>query len=206
MENYTKNSIKEYTIDKSKVLSDYMNTKITAERCKEIHEKAEIERARMIRQFGYNESFANEHIRKRATEIAYTSSSYREFVDANYSEYTDYEKAMLASNIALDKNMVASILSVSHNPLFSFDNLVNYIATAGNFDFIARRTGHKTSKEVYDKFLEKYNTLIMDTFSKYFGEVQPHLIINMINEIISYEPELLDSYRDSRHFKNRSYV
>ena len=41
--------------------------------------------------------------------------------------------------------------------------------------------------------MTNYNRALVNRFTMYFGSINPSLIINKINEIVSFNPQLLDS-------------
>lgn len=184
-----------YDIDFSKVVPDYLNKVIDLTEREAILDFANMERRGTQRKFSYSESDFNEYIKSRASEIAFSS--------CKYEELKFPEKAVLASNIALDKEKFVNALNglAKNSNSFGFDYLKQYVKLACYFSIKKDVNNLSKFDEKFYTFLIRYNKLICSELSNYFGYVKPHLIINMLNEIISFEPELLNSYKKSNHTK-----
>lgn len=175
-----------YSIDFSKVIVEHLNSVMKKDEVDSISRLAKIERDALLMKHGYDLSFSLAYVKQRAAEIAYNSS--------RYDSLNEIQKAVLASNIALDKSKVIYALNRLDSPFFGLCYLENYINNLRYFKYNKKsiRDMSETEKTVYT-FLTKYTKVLVNSFSQYFGDVEPHLLINMINEIMSFNPELLDS-------------
>ena len=174
-----------YHIDYAKIVPDYLNSIMSESERDNITALAKIEREALLSKHGYDLSFSNAYVKVRATEIAYNSS--------RYSELNESEKAVLASNIALDKNAIINAIKRIDSPFFGLSYLKYYITNLRYFKFNRKPIKYmsEVEKTVYQN-LTKYTKILINSITTYVGPVEPYLLINLLNEIISFDSELLD--------------
>ena len=172
-----------YTIDYNKIIPGSLNAFITKEELDKIKELAIKERETMTRKLYRADSFTKFFAPKKAEELAYGSK---------YSNFNSVEKAILAANIALPDEKVERALA--DNELFGFEYLKHYLKIVDYFRYARPHDGEIPTEEVAaKKFMTNYNRALVNRFTMYFGSINPSLIINKINEIVSFNPQLLDS-------------
>ena len=172
-----------YKIDYNKVIPGSLNTFLTRDELCKIKELADKEREVMASKLYRADSFTKFFAPKRAEEIAYSSK---------YSDFSSIEKAILAANIALPDEKVENALA--DNELFGFEYLKHFLKIIDYFRYVKPHDGEVPTEEVAaKKFMTNYNRALVNRFTMYFGSINPSLIINKINEIVSFNPQLLDS-------------
>ena len=179
-----------YAINFYRVIPGYLNTFIEGDEYSLMCKLGSDERDILLRKFNNDFAFSSAYIRQRANEIPYSSKRYENF--------DDVQKAIVASSSAFDKDKFVGVLNSFNDNFFSFNNLVNYMESLFDFMYSKHDTKNMNSIEK-NAYMKKYLHFIRNTkkllngFSYHFGEVEPHLIINMLNMIISFNPELLKS-------------
>lgn len=168
-----------YTINYTNVIPENLNLYISEDRLNELKEIAQIERDILNRKLGNGDSFSRYFFAKTAEEIAYGSK---------YKHLSDIEREVLASNIALSDEKFNAI--IEDNELFNmvyfkkYYKLINYFAHT-DIRYRALYDGESSAK----KFVENYTKLLVNRFTKYMGAISPEVIINKINEIISFNSQ-----------------
>ena len=174
-------------IDYTKIITDNFKNHTNEETLESIKSEALHER-NYIKRNGFT-SYVKEHFFGKADEIAYVSS--------RHHGKNEYEKALLAANIVFDDEKFAEILlkgNFSKDMLETYIKLLNYLKKA-----IANNRFEKKD-EKFQETAEKYTRLLSKHFSLYIGKNSPNIIINKINEILSYKPELLEE-KNNTHTK-----
>ncbi len=182
---------KKYTINYDKVIPDFLNNITSGDDVSVMRMLGVKERNILLRKFEYDLSFSNAYVKQRADEIAYNSSRYRDL--------NSIQKAVIASNIAFDRDKVIEVLQSFNEELFTLPYLQQYIRFITYF-----RTNKKPLNELSEAekavytYVTKYTRILVNRFASQFGNVEPHLIINMLNEIVSFDSELLNTKKSSK--------
>lgn len=165
-------------IDYSKIITENFKYHTNEETLTEIKLEAQNER-KYIKRNGIT-PYVKEHFFDKANEIAYVSS--------RHHRKNEYEKALLAANIVFDDEKFAEILSKGNfgeDMLETYIKLLNYLKKAIINDRFEKKD------ERFQETAEKYTKLLSKHFTFYVGKNNPTIIINKINELLSYRPELL---------------
>ena len=174
-------------IDYSKIITKDLKTLITEQQLQMIKTEATKER-NYIKRNGITEYIKNNFF-KKAEEVAYVS--YR------HNQKNDTEKAMLAANIVFEDEKFAEILQKGNFDLHTLEtyiNLLNYLKSKiANGDEEKIDEKYLRTAEIFAKKLSKH-------FQIFIGRNNPNIIINKINEIISFKPELLQD-KENKHTK-----
>ena len=171
-------------IDYSKIVTKDLKLLITDERLQAIKAEALNER-KFIKRNGLTQ-YVKEHFSTKADEIAYVS--YR------HKDKNDTEKAMLAANIVFEDEKFASILlkgSYDLHTLETYISLLNYLKSK-----IANGDEDKID-EKYLKTADLFANKMVKHFQTYIGRINPNMLINKANEIVSFRPELLISNKNT---------
>ncbi len=174
-------------IDYSKIITDNFRLFISDEKLGFL--KAEAKKESMMIKGRYSNVVLKEILSQKADEIVYIYSR-------NQSK-NSIEKALLANNIVFDDENFASILSKGNfdaESLEVFIRLLSYLKTK-----IAKDDITENDKKYFDK-ADQYAKKLVNHFTKYIGKTNPNIIINKINELRSYNPELLDK-KGTKHTK-----
>ncbi len=174
-------------IDYTKIITNDLNLLISPERLELI--KAEALKERNYIKARYSHEYVKERLFTRAYEVAYTT--------ARYQEKSDTEKALLTANIVFnDDERFAEILrngNFNLEMLSTYIKLLNYIQKA--------KAESKKVDEKYTKTAEIFTKRLVARFQRIVGQNEPSIIINKINEIISFKPELLDTQKQHLNTK-----
>ena len=150
---------------------------ITEERLAEIKAEAKIER-NYLKRHGITD-YIKEHLSNKAEEIAYIKKANK--------DKTAVEKALLAANIVYEDESFAEILAKGN---FTAQKLSNYLKLLHYFKY--KKDNTMNEKELlYQKSLKLFTLALTRHFSKYIGNVTANTIINKINELLSFKPNLL---------------
>lgn len=171
-------------IDYTKIITNDLKTLITEDRLMVIKDEATKE-SKFIRRNGLTD-FVKEHLFQKADEIAYTRTQHK--------NKTDVEKAILAANIALDDdNTVEALLKGN----FDKETLKLYIALV---DYVKRKKMNNSEIDSkYTDAVKVFTKKLVKHFSNIFvGNPTPNIIINKINELLSFKPELLEVKNNHR--------
>ena len=189
---------KKYTINYSKVIPDFLDNIMTENEVSVMRNLGSKERRILLRKFEYDLSFSAAYVKQRADEIAYNSSRYHDLKST--------QKAVIASNIAFDRERVIEVLRLEVSRLRSFNEelftlpyLQQYIRLVTYFA-INKKSFEKMSEAERAAYLyiTRYTRILVNLFTAQFGTVEPHLIINVLNEIVSFDSELLNNKKSSR--------
>lgn len=165
-------------IDFNKIITTDLKTQITEERLAEIKLEALNER-KFIKRHGIT-AYVKEHLSNKAEEIAY--------LRVNNQDKTNVEKALLAANIVFDDEKFAEMLL---NGDFTYDLLVSYLKLL-NYLKVRKINGTTNENdEKYQLLVKKFTIKLSKQISKYIGATNPNIIINKINEVVSFKPILL---------------
>lgn len=174
-------------IDYSKIITKDLKLLITEERLMAIKDEAELEN-KYIKRHGLTD-YVKEYLSKKADEIANTR--------AQHKEKNDVEKAILTANIALsDDEKIAEVLLKGN---FDKDTLEMYIAL---LDYVKSKTAknHKIDSK-YANAADTFTKKLLKHFKTMcVGNPTAIIIINRINELLSFKPELLE-LRSNTHTK-----
>ena len=174
-------------IDYTRIVTTDLKPLISAERLEEIKNEAKNER-NYIRRNGYTE-YVRDHLFERAEEIAY--------VNYRHAGKSKSEKAILAANIVFDDEKFAEMLL---NGNFNLQMLKDYINLLNYLKNKIVRGKEAEVDEKYFKTAESFAKRLSIHFQKMIGKNKPSIIINKINELISFRPELLDK-QENTHTK-----
>ena len=164
-------------INYNRIVTTNLTDLITAERLAEIKTEAKAERS-FIKRHGVT-AYVKEHLSNKAEEIAY--------IRKGNHEKTAVEKALLAANIVFDDESFAEILTKGN---FTYNSLNTYLKLLTYFK--NKKDNSLNEKEVlYQKSIKLFTLSLSKHISKYIGATNPNTIINKINEVISFKPELL---------------
>ena len=169
-------------IDFKKINANYCSLPI--ERVEEIKDLATKERVFLMNKYHTNNNIST-ILSSKAYEIAY--------VNVRNSELNDVEKNILANNIVFDDDKFATILKKGNFDLTyldSFIKLVNYMKYKTDNNKLAN------SDQRYLTTIYIYAKKIVDHFTKYVGNVDKYIIINKLNEIITFNPEILENKKN----------
>ena len=165
-------------IDYSKIVTENFKKHVPEDILGSIKMEAESERKYILRN-GITE-FVKEHFFEKADEIAHVS--------ARHYKKNEYEKALLAANIVFTDEKFAEILETGNfnkGMLETYIKLLAYLKKAITNDRLEKKD------EKLQVTAEKFTRILSKHFAKYVGKNNPTIIINKINEILSYRPELL---------------
>ena len=160
-----------------------------------------MERRRILSTLGYDLALSYSHVKKRADEIAYNASRY---IDKN-----DVQKAVIAANIAFNSAKVIDFLRDSDDVYFGVNYLLKYVSLINKFGNNSKPLKDMTDIENKEYiFFKKYTKLLVLKFSKYYGNVLPHHVINIVNQVVSMNYALLNNntvLRDYHQMCLRNY-
>ena len=128
----------------------------------------------------YHIEYLKNCLDRKAIEVA--------FKTAKYQNYNDNEKMIIASNIVFDNQKFASILNNGNfdiKSLQAFLKLVNY--------FVNNCNGNNLSEDdkKYLEIANKFERKLINYFKRQVGVTYFTIIINKLNELLTFEPELL---------------
>lgn len=131
----------------------------------------------------HNSALLKELFAKRADEIVYLKHEYQ--------GYSSVEKAIILANIVFDNDQkIAYILSTGN---FEKETLETYLQLLSYLKIKSANQGLDENDKKYNKTVNDYAKKLVNHIAKYVGPVTPEIIINKINEIISFNPKLLDT-------------
>lgn len=173
-------------INYSKIIAENLTTQITPERLEELKNKGKIERSNIKRRYDTNTLkilFA-----KRAEEIVYLKQEYQ--------KYYDIEKGIILASIVFDNDeKFVHMLSMGNFDKETLEIFLHLLAFLKNK---AANDGLDESDERYINSVNKYAKRLVNQTARYIGLVQPEIIINKINQILSFNPELLESKENKK--------
>ena len=166
-------------IDYSKIVLTDMKQVITDENLEELKEIAKNEKGYIKRRYGV--VYLKDNLDTKATEIAFTS--------ARYKDKSKLEKTIIANNIVFDNQKFANLLrngNFDAKTLKAFLRILSYLKSKLNAGSLSEKDKDYAAKaEYFTRRLVKY-------FKLQIGITDSGIIINKINELLSFEPELLD--------------
>ena len=174
-------------IDYNKIITKDFNLLITEERLNQLKQIAKKERA-YLNSIVHHDS-SRYILSSKAKEIAY--------INARHQAKNDIEKALIASNIVFDDAKFAKMLNDGHfdrNSLETFIKLLNYLKVRVINNNIA------DSERKYLIIADNFAKKLVNHFSKYIGHCEIDIIINKVNELLSFNSELIQSKKD-KHTK-----
>ena len=172
-------------IDYSKIITENLQLFITNEQLENIKKIAEKEKCYIKGKCSKTTLFSM--LPAKANEIVYTSS--------RHQQKNGVEKALIACNIVFDDEKIANILlngNFDKEALVTFIKLVNYLKHKIDTDALEEKD--KRYLIVADKYAKK----LVSHFNKYIGGCEITIIINKINELLSFRPELLET-KEAKH-------
>ena len=101
------------------------------------------------------------------------------------------EKVLIVNNILFGNNEFAEFLNKGN---FDFESLTTYIKL---LCFAKNNEEAVNNNAKVSKAINEYTTKLMKYFNKVYGKLSPAYIINKINEVLVYNPELLER-KDAR--------
>ena len=171
-------------INYSKIITHDFKIYVTEKEFNELKEMAKKEKECLKRK--YNADSLRSMLSSKATETAYKTSKYH--------KKNDFEKAILASNIVFDNEEFASILEKGNfkaDTLKSYLKLLNYLKYKMSIDGLDEKD--KKYAEKADNFAKK----LVAQFAYWKTTIDHTIIINKINEVLSFEPELIENKQPS---------
>ena len=105
-------------------------------------------------------------------------------------ERNKYEKSILINNIIFSNEQCAKILNSGN---FDRETLQTFIALV---NYANRHIEKATKQQIHA--INTFTKSIVTHFQKYVGIIKPEIIINKINEVLIYQPELLES-KSNKH-------
>ena len=176
-------------IDYSIIVTKDFKGLISQEEIENLRKNAKIDKNTLINKNTNRDGVRNyKRIANRAYEIIYFGSKYQ--------TKNSIEKAIIYSYMAYDNNKrFAEILVKSGFDRDTLENLINLL------EYIKNKKATVGLDEIDLEHENKCLNLIKKIFEKinyYIGELRPELIIIKINEILSYQPELLETNKDKK--------
>ncbi len=167
-------------IDYSKIITENFKLFISNEQLEDLKQIAYKERTYINAK--YSKNLTKFFLSKKANEIVY--------INARHRAKNIVDKALIASNIVFDDEKMVKILTSGNfdrESLETFIKLLNYLKI--------KVTNHSTdeSDKKYLDIADNYAKKLIKHFSKYIGDCEIDIIINKINEILSFKPELLET-------------
>lgn len=172
-------------IDYSKIITDDFKLFITNEQLAEIKEIANKERIYLKGR--YSKETLKVLLSKKANEAVY--------INSRHQLKNSVEKALIASNIVFDDEKMARILvsgKFDRDSLETFIKLLSYLKIKVSNDTIDE------NDQKYLTIADNYAKKLINHFTKYIGGCEIDIIINKINEIISFNPVLLET-KQNKH-------
>ena len=96
----------------------------------------------------------------------------------------DYEKNIIANNIVFSNSQCAKLLNIGKFDLKSLQAYIALIRIVKN--------NKENANQKYVDAVNAFTIKLMNHFRKYVGSAKPEIIINKINELLTYEPELIE--------------
>ncbi len=128
----------------------------------------------------YRAEYLKDCLDRRAIEII--------FKGTKYQDRSNIEKIIIANNIVFSNQKFADILNTGNfdiNSLRAFLKLVNYFNNVSSDDL-------SDDDERYLEILNKFERKLINHFKRQIGVTDLTIIINKLNELLSFEPELLE--------------
>ena len=163
-------------INFNRIITTDLTSIITEDRLKEIKAEAILER-NYIKRFGLTPE-VKEFFSNKAEEIA--------FINKKNEDKTKAEKALLAANIVFDDEKLAEILNKGNftvGRLRSYLKLLTYLKSKEN--------NYSKADKLYLDSVKLFTSLLSRHVAIYVGRINPNVLINKINEILSFNSELL---------------
>ena len=169
-------------IDYNKIITNNFNLNITEEELNTLKEIA-IKEKNIIKA-KYHTDTIKEILAQKANETAY--------VNHRYNHLNMAEKAIIASNMVFDDEKFVNILNKGN---FSYETLEVFIKL---LNYVKYKIKSNNLNEKDNKYLNTVNIFakkLLNHFIKYTGINDINIIINKLNEVISFNPELLDKMK-----------
>lgn len=163
----------------TKIIAVNLTKYISNKRLNELRNIAQAERTYLNNRYGI--ACLKECLERKATEIAYHY--------ARYQDKNNIEKAIIASNIVFDSKKFATILNNGNFDIKSLQAFLKLIDYFINNDYDNDLSG---TDERYLEIVNKFEKRLINHFKKQVGVSNPSIIINKLNEVLSFEPELLE--------------
>lgn len=174
-------------IDYSKITTEDLRLYIDATKLAELKEVAKSERTYLDNR--YNKDILRTILAKKAEETVY--------INARHQTRNNIEKAIIASEIVFDSNKFAETLK---NGDFDIDTLQTYIKLLNYLKAkVANDDEIDANDEKYLVIADNFAKKLVRHFIKYNGVSSQNIIINKINEVLSFEPELLIENNKRNH-------
>ena len=170
-------------INYEKIVTRDLTSLISEEQLANLKNEAKKERNRIKYYNGYNKDIT---IQNRAEERVYLAGEYQ--------KKNSIEKAILLANIVFDDdNKFAEMLlhgNYDRRILESYIKLLEYLKSKRAYYTLEEHDLH------YENKCNVLASRIAKHISMYIGPVNPEIIINKINEILSFCPELLETHEE----------
>ena len=168
-------------IDYSKIAGNNYNLYFDEEKLNELKELAENEKNLIMYKYKFKCNNMTSVLTQKAHDVVY--------VNQRNIQLSNVEKTIVACNIVFDDEKFVNILKKGN-----FDNtcLETYIKLVY---YMKKKVDNNRLSEDDQRYLntvDTYTKKLVNHFSKYVGVVDKHIIINKLNEILSFRPELLE--------------
>lgn len=170
-------------INYKKLMRNNYNLYITEERLAELKELAQKERTFIVNK--YNVNNITSVLSLKAHDIAY--------VNMRNNKLSDAEKSIIANNIVFDDEKFVSILNKGKFETVYLQNFIKLTCYLKN-----KVDNNRISNDSDQRYLDTADMFakrLVNHFSKYVGVVDCYIIINKLNEILSFRPELLEDVK-----------
>ena len=133
----------------------------------------------------YRVEYLKDCLDRRAIEII--------FKGTKYQDRSNIEKIIIANNIVFSNQKYADILNTGNfdiKSLKAFLKLVNYFINNVSDDDLS------DDDKRYLEIVKKFERKLINHFKKQVGVTDSAIIINKLNELLSFEPELLEENKN----------
>ena len=172
-------------IDYYKIITTDFKEILDDDRYEELKEKGILERNLYLKSTVAQKS--KRYLSNRANEIANNKSEYKNLTPA--------ERAIVTVNIAYDDKKFCEALAADG---YTAEELERFIKWLGYIKIKRSSRKYTNVDALYEKEINMRAFMLLEHFQKYFGASDINIIINKINEILSYQRDLLEEMRVSR--------
>ena len=166
-------------IDYHKIITTDFNDLVKLDDYNEIKEEFSKERKYLLR---------NYMVTSDITQYLANFANERAYILTRNQDKSNAEKALIAANINYEDEMFCDAL-LKNNLDYEFLN--NYIKTL-NYLKVKTLTRKLTDNDkLYEKKIQTISKKIVNIMTSYFGQADINIIINKINEMLSYRSDLL---------------
>ena len=167
-------------IDYSKIITDDLRAYLNESKLKELKTVAKNEKRYLTNK--YNPDILRKILARKAEETVY--------INSRHQMRNNIEKAVIASEIVFDDSK--KFAEVLLNGGFDTDTLRTYVKL---LDYLKARIASGDLEDTDEKYItiaDNFAKKIVKHFINYNGVSSQNIIINKINAVLSFEPELLE--------------